>query len=54
MSRLIEQRRFGLIFVAAWFLITAAVQLFDLKFDGLSVAMGLLAAAAGVLLLLDR
>jgi hypothetical protein len=38
--------------LAIWFIITGLIQLFGLAFDGLNIVMGILALAAGVLLLL--
>ncbi len=37
-----------------WLILTGLIALFNFKFDGLPLIMGILAIAAGVLLLLGR
>jgi hypothetical protein len=45
-------RRLGLILVAAWLIIQGLVALFGIRFEGLDIIIGILATAAGVVLLI--
>lgn len=49
-----KQPRLGFILLAVWLILQGSVQLFQLSFEGLGVIMGVLALAAGVLILIDR
>jgi hypothetical protein len=46
--------RLGMFLLAIWLIITGLLPLINLSFEGISVVMGVLALAAGVLLLLRR
>ena len=47
-------RRLGFILLAAWLILSGLIELLGLNFAGLQVIMGILAIAAGVLLLVYR
>jgi len=47
-------RRLGFILLAAWLILSGLIGLLGLNFAGLQVIMGILAIAAGVLLLVYR
>jgi hypothetical protein len=47
-------KNLGMILLSIWLILTGLTQLFGLKFEGLSIVMGILALAAGILLLLGR
>lgn len=47
-------RKLGVILVAVWFLLWAALAITNFSFELSNVLMGVLAAAAGLLLLFDR
>ncbi len=42
------------ILLAIWLILTGLIQLLGLSFSGLSIIMGILALAAGILMLLGR
>ena len=44
----------GMLLLAIWLILTGLIALLGLSFAGLSVIMGILALAAGVLILLGR
>lgn len=44
----------GTLALAVWLVLWGLTSLFDFSFDGLDVVMGVLALAAGVLILLNR
>jgi hypothetical protein len=44
----------GMILLAIWLILYGLIALFNLSFQGLSVIMGILAIAAGVLILLNH
>jgi hypothetical protein len=46
-------RRYGFILLAIWLILTGLISLFNFHFSGEAVVLGLLALAAGVLLLLE-
>jgi hypothetical protein len=43
-----------MLLLAIWLILTGLITLFSLNFQGLSLIMGILALAAGVLILLGR
>ena len=47
-------RNLGITLLAIWLILEGLISLLGLSFAGLSVIMGLLALAAGLLILLDR
>ncbi len=47
-------RRLGVLLLAIWLIIEGLILLFGLSFRGIDIIMGILALAAGILLLLDR
>lgn len=49
-----SNRRVGWILLGAWLILTGLLTLANLSFAGLSLLLGLLALAAGVLILMDR
>ncbi len=44
----------GFLLLAIWLILTGLIQLLSLSFTGLSIIMGLLALAAGILILIGR
>jgi hypothetical protein len=44
----------GMLVLGAWLILTGLIGLFGLTFTGLPIIMGVLAIAAGVLILVDR
>jgi uncharacterized membrane protein HdeD (DUF308 family) len=44
----------GMLLLAVWLILTGLIALFSLSFAGLPVIMGIIAIAAGVLILLQR
>lgn len=44
----------GSVVLAIWLLLSGAIALFSLSFEGLPVVMGVLAVVAGVLILMGR
>ncbi len=44
----------GFVLLAIWLILTGLIQLLSLSFAGLSIIMGLIALAAGVLILIAR
>lgn len=48
------RKELGLILLAVWLILTGLVQLLGLSFTGLPVILGLLAVAAGILILIGR
>jgi hypothetical protein len=44
----------GMLLLAVWLILTGLIALFSLSFAGLPIIMGILAIAAGVLILLQR
>lgn len=49
-----SSRRVGWILLGAWLILTGLLSLVNLAFAGLTLLLGLLALAAGVLILIDR
>ncbi len=47
-------KNLGMLLVAIWFILTGAIEIFKFSFAGLPIVMGILALAAGILLLLGR
>jgi len=47
-------KKLGVILLSVWLILEGLIVLLALTFQGLPVLMGILAIAAGVLLLLDR
>jgi hypothetical protein len=47
-------KNLGMLLLAAWLILTGLISLFAFSFQGLSLVMGILAIAAGVLILLGR
>jgi hypothetical protein len=47
-------RNVGMILLAIWLILTGLMPLLNLSFSGAGTLMGILAAAAGVLLLIGR
>ncbi len=47
-------KRYGLLLLSAWLVLTGLIRLIDFSFRGLGVVMALIAIAAGVLIALDR
>lgn len=47
-------KKIGVILLAAWLILSGVIPLLKLSFEGLPLLMGILAIAAGVLLLVDR
>jgi hypothetical protein len=47
-------RNLGMLLLAIWLILYGLIALFGLSFQGLSVVMGILAVAAGVLILLNH
>lgn len=44
----------GMLLLAIWLILTGLITLLSLNFQGLSLIMGILALAAGILILLGR
>ena len=44
----------GMLFLSIWLMLTGLIVLFSLHFEGLPIIMGILAIAAGVLILLGK
>ena len=49
-----SNRKVGWVFLGIWLILTGLLALIDFTFEGQVLLMGLLALAAGVLILLDR
>ncbi len=47
-------RRLGMLLLAIWLILTGLVQLFKVEFSGIGIVLGILALAAGILILLER
>lgn len=47
-------RRLGMLLLAIWLILTGLASLFNVSFSGMGIIVGILALAAGILLLLDR
>ena len=47
-------RNLGMLLLAIWLIMTGLITLLSLNFQGLALIMGILALAAGVLVLLGR
>jgi hypothetical protein len=47
-------RNIGMLLLAAWLILAGLIPLFRLSFQGLSIVMGILAIAAGVLIVVGR
>ncbi len=47
-------RRLGSLLLAIWLILTGLAELFKVSFSGMGILMGILALAAGILILLDR
>jgi hypothetical protein len=47
-------RRLGMLLLAIWLILEGLILLFSLSFTGLNIIMGILALAAGILILLER
>ena len=47
-------KNLGMLLLAIWLIMTGLIPLLSLNFQGLSLIMGILAIAAGVLILLGR
>lgn len=47
-------KNLGMVLLAVWLILTGLIGLFSLSFGGLPIIMGILALAAGILLLLGR
>jgi hypothetical protein len=47
-------RRLGMLLLAIWLILSGLISLFSFSFKGLDIIMGILALAAGILLLLER
>jgi hypothetical protein len=54
MRRRVGTESLGVILLAIWLILEGLISLFGLSFAGLGVIMGLLALAAGILLLVFR
>jgi hypothetical protein len=44
----------GMILLAIWLILTGLIALFNLSFQGIGLIMGILAVAAGILILVER
>jgi uncharacterized membrane protein YeaQ/YmgE (transglycosylase-associated protein family) len=53
-SRMRRPQNLGMLLLAIWLILTGLIVLLGLSFQGLSLIMGILALAAGVLILLGR
>jgi hypothetical protein len=51
---MIITRRLGFLLLAIWLILTGLIAIFKFSFSGIEIVMGILALAAGILLLLDR
>ena len=47
-------KRYGMLLLGAWLVLTGLVRLIDFSFRGLGVVMAVVAIVAGVLIALDR
>jgi hypothetical protein len=47
-------KNLGMLLLAIWLILTGLIALFSLSFQGLPLIMGILAVAAGILILLGR
>ena len=54
MRRLNFTKNLGMLLLGIWLIVMGLVSLLGLSFQGLSILMGILALAAGVLILLGR
>ncbi len=48
------KRRLGILLLAIWLILEGLSSLFSVSFSGMGVIMGILALAAGILILIDR
>ena len=48
------KRRLGILLLAIWLILEGLANLFSVSFSGMGVIMGILALAAGILILIDR
>jgi hypothetical protein len=48
------KQKLGMLLLSVWLILTGLIALLNMSFQGLSLIMGLLAIAAGALLLLGR
>jgi hypothetical protein len=46
--------RLGFLLLAIWLILRGLIDLFSISFSGIGVVMGILALAAGILILLSR
>jgi uncharacterized membrane protein YeaQ/YmgE (transglycosylase-associated protein family) len=53
-SRIGRSQNLGMLLLAIWLILTGLIALFGLSFQGLPLIMGILAIAAGILILLGR
>jgi thiol:disulfide interchange protein len=54
MSKVKLPKTLGMLLLAIWLIVMGLVQALNLGFTGLSILMGILAIAAGILILLRR
>lgn len=54
MSKVKMPKSLGMLLLAIWLIATGIIELLNLSFTGLPIIMGILAIAAGVLILLHR
>ena len=47
-------KNLGMLLLAIWLILTGLIELLGLSFNGLSILMGILAIAAGIILLIRR
>ena len=47
-------KNIGMLLLSIWLILTGLIALFSLSFNGLGIIMGILAIAAGILILLGR
>lgn len=54
MSKMRLPKNLGMILLSTWLIMTGLIALTNFSFNGLYMIMGILALAAGILILLDR
>lgn len=53
-GRYVFTENLGLLLLAIWLILTGLIALLGLRFEGLGIIMGILALAAGILILIGR
>ncbi len=54
MATITFSSKFGMLLLGIWLILYGLIALFDLRFNGQNVVMGLLALVAGIIIVIDR